>query len=109
MPLLLVKATPPMSSTTRVTTSTGLLSAAVSWLKVFQQKVDASERTLLGVAEADGLVEPLAAGGVGGRVRGVERDCARRRDQGQEGSDCGEVELHLCCTCFERFWDGSTA
>jgi hypothetical protein len=52
---------------------------------------------LLGVAEADGLVEPLATGGVGGRVRGVERDCAGRRGQGQEGSDCGQVELHLCC------------
>lgn len=53
----------------------------------------------LGVVEADGLVEPLAAGGVGRRVRRVERDGGGRRrgrGQGQEGSDRGDVRLlHL--------------
>ncbi|PUZ38489.1 hypothetical protein GQ55_9G200800 [Panicum hallii var. hallii] len=41
-------------------------------------------KDLLGVVEADGLVEPFAAGGVGRRVRRVERDGAgRRRGRGQ--------------------------
>jgi len=61
---------------------------------------------LLGVVDADGLVEPCAAGGVRRRVRRVERDGAGRRrgrGQGQEGSDRGDVKLHLvlqvgwCC------------
>jgi hypothetical protein len=34
---------------------------------------------LLGVVEADGLVEPLPAGGIGRRVRRVERHGAGRR------------------------------
>jgi hypothetical protein len=47
MPLPLVKATPPMSSTTRLTELTGLRLPGLGWLKVFQQKEEASESTRL--------------------------------------------------------------
>lgn len=56
-----------------------------------------TNRLLHALFVASNVTAP-ATSGVGCCVRGVERNRARRRGQGQEGRNCSDMDVHLSCT-----------